>query len=398
VTFSSWIRTPSFASTAFHDPAGELVDDLHLAVLDDVVDVALVQRLRLQRLVQMVHELDVPRVVEVLDPERALDLLDRALLRSHRLELLVVGVVGVRCEALLHILRRNRRHRPNDAREVVVDLRGGLGLAGDDQRRPRLVDEDRVDLVDDREGVTALHDALQRDGHVVAQVVEAELGVRAVRDVGRVGDLPLGERHHVLDERHRRADALVDGPRPFGVALREIVVDGDEMHAGARHRVEEERLRGDERLSLARLHLGDVALVEDDAAHHLDLEELDAAVAPERLADRRVRLEEELLERLSVLEPLPELGRLAPQLVVAELLEVGLQREDVLRLLCDPLEPAALADPENLLEAAQSRCHARPRVARPRSPSDRRPGGAPARRSRRPAPAQGSSRSGAVRR
>ena len=42
---------------AFHDPAGELVDDLHLAVLDDVVDVALEERLRLQRLVQVVDEL-----------------------------------------------------------------------------------------------------------------------------------------------------------------------------------------------------------------------------------------------------------------------------------------------------------------------------------------------------
>ena len=58
---------------ALHDAAGELVDDLHLAVLHDVVDVALVQRLRLQRLDEVVDELDVPRVVEVVDPERALD-------------------------------------------------------------------------------------------------------------------------------------------------------------------------------------------------------------------------------------------------------------------------------------------------------------------------------------
>ena len=64
-------------AAAFHDPARELVDDLHLAVLDDVVDVALVERLRLQRLDEVVDELHVPRVVEVLDPERALDLLDR---------------------------------------------------------------------------------------------------------------------------------------------------------------------------------------------------------------------------------------------------------------------------------------------------------------------------------
>ena len=37
-------------AAAFHDAAGELVDDLHLAVLDHVLDVAVVERLRLQRL------------------------------------------------------------------------------------------------------------------------------------------------------------------------------------------------------------------------------------------------------------------------------------------------------------------------------------------------------------
>jgi len=68
-------------AAAFHDPAGELVDDLHLAVLDDVVDVLLEERLRLQRLVQVVGELPVARVVEVVDPERALNGLDRAVHR-----------------------------------------------------------------------------------------------------------------------------------------------------------------------------------------------------------------------------------------------------------------------------------------------------------------------------
>ena len=58
-------------AAAFHDAAGELVDDLHLAVLDDVVDVALVERLRLERLDQVVDELDVARAVEVLDARSA---------------------------------------------------------------------------------------------------------------------------------------------------------------------------------------------------------------------------------------------------------------------------------------------------------------------------------------
>ena len=334
-------------ATALHDPAGELVDDLHLVVLDHVVDVELVEGLRLQRLDEVIDELDVLRGVQVVDPQRALDLLDALLGRRDRLELLVVLVVGARrLGRPLRIpgpvlvadeLLRDPRHR-------VVRLGRGLGLAGDDQRRPRLVDQDRVDLVHDRVRVPPLDDAVERDGHVVAQVVEAELGVRAIRDVGVVGGLADVERHHVLDVRHGHAEALEDAAVPLGVALGEVVVDRDEVDALALERVQVQRQRGDERLALAGLHLGDVALVQDDPAHQLDVEDALVGLALARLADGRERLEEQLLDRLAVLEPLPELGGLAAQLVVAQRLELGLERGDVVGLLGQPFQPPALAE------------------------------------------------------
>src|SRR4029078_1214854 len=126
----------------------ELVDDLHLAVLNDVVDVALVQRLRLQSLVQMVDELDVPGVVEVVETQSALDLLDRDLERRDRLELLVVEEVDTLRDLILEPFAPGlrlplRKALPSlgDAREVDVLRRVRLGLAGDDQRRACLVDE-----------------------------------------------------------------------------------------------------------------------------------------------------------------------------------------------------------------------------------------------------------------
>ena len=61
-----------------------------------------------------------------------------------------------------------------------------LGRSRDDERRARLVDQDGVDLVDDRVVQLALHVVLEPQLHVVAQVVEAELVVRAVGDVGAV--------------------------------------------------------------------------------------------------------------------------------------------------------------------------------------------------------------------
>ena len=59
---------------------------------------------------------------------------------------------------------------------------------------------------------------------------------------------------------------------PRRVAPREVVVHRHELHVLPGKRVEVERKRRDERLALARLHLGYLALVEHDAADELDVE------------------------------------------------------------------------------------------------------------------------------
>ena len=91
------------------------------------------------------------------------------------------------------------------------------------------------------------------------------------------------------------------------------------------------------------------------AAHHLDVEEALVGLADARLADGGEGLEEEVVELLAVLEPLPELGGLRAQLVVRERLELGLERRDVRGLLGEPLQAPALAEAQDLLEAAELR-------------------------------------------
>ena len=159
----------------FERAAGELVDDLHLAVLDEVVLVPLVEVLGRERLGQLVDVVDGHGVVDVLDPDRLLHLLDPRLQRDDRLLLLVHFVVDVAGQAA------------GDGGELVVELRRLVGRPRDDERRARLVDEDGVDLVDDGEDVLALGHEIPAPGHVVAQVVEAEFAVGPVGDVRRVG-------------------------------------------------------------------------------------------------------------------------------------------------------------------------------------------------------------------
>ena len=61
----------------------------------------------------------------------------------------------------------------------------------DDERGTGIVNQHRVNLVDDGIVVGALHKVCRRDGHVVAQVVETELVVGTECDVGLIGTSAL---------------------------------------------------------------------------------------------------------------------------------------------------------------------------------------------------------------
>ena len=131
---------------------------------------------------------------------------------------------------------------------------------------------------------------------------------------------------------HPDADAeeVEDRAHPLRVAPGEVVVDGDDVDAAAGHRVEDGGQRRDEGLALAGPHLGDLALVEDGAAHQLDVEVAHPERPLHRLAGHREDLGQDVVERL--LEPLV-LALAAVLLQLAAALEVGVVELVVGRLV-----------------------------------------------------------------
>ena len=119
-------------------------------------------------------------------------------------------------------------------------------------------------------------------------------------------------------------------PHPFGVAPGEIVVDGHDVHALAGERVEVDGKRGDERLALARPHLGDAAVVQHHAADQLHVEVALAQGAFRRLAHGREGFHQNVVERLAGSELVAEsLGACAERLV-GKTFEILLERIDAL--------------------------------------------------------------------
>ncbi len=334
------LMQPLGIAAAGHHAAGELVDDDHLAVADDVILVALEELMGAQRLVDVMDEGRVARFIE-----RAL-FLHRADFAQQSLGMLVAGLgqidgalLLVEFEVFLDQFRDDRVDRGVEAGAI---LRG----AGDDQRRPRFVDQDRIDLVDNGVGVAALDHLRHVVFHVVAQVVEPEFVVRAVGDVGGVGGAALVVIEPVNDHADGQAEEPVDLAHPVGVASGEIVVDRNDMDAFAGQRVEIDGAGGDQRLALAGLHLGDRAFVQHEAADQLDVEVALLQRALGRFAHGREGGGVKVVERLARLELGPELVGLGPQLLVGQGGEFRLERIDRGDLRPVSFDPAVIGRAE----------------------------------------------------
>ena len=243
-------------------------------------------------------------------------------------------------------------HQRGEPRELGVPVGRTVGRSGDDERRAGLVDEDRVDLVDDGEVVTALNHVLDGVRHVVAKVVEAELVVGAVGDVGGVGDAALVGRHLRQDHADVQAEEAVHATHPLAVAFGQVVVHGHDVHAVAAQRVEVGGKDTGQGLALTGLHLGDVAEVQRCATHHLNVERALVKDAPRCLASDGERLWQQIVEALTFGVPLLELGGLGPQLVVGQLLDVIGQGVHIVGDLLEALDHAAFTETEQLRQHA----------------------------------------------
>ncbi len=177
--------------------------------------------MRAKRLIDVVNDFHVRGVVQIAEPKQPFALAD-AFFGQRRGPVLFV-------KRVIYFL--------NQLGNNFVDLEVFVGRffrwTGNDERRARFVNQDGVNFVDDGELVAALHAMRQVVLHVVAQIVEAVLVVRAVSDVGTVRCPALRVVEIVHNDADRHAEAAIERAHPFRVAAREVVVHGDDVDAAA---------------------------------------------------------------------------------------------------------------------------------------------------------------------
>ena len=287
-----------------HDPAGKFIHDDDLSLLDEVVDIPFEEGVGAKGLVNMMEEINVLGFIEILDFEITLDPGDPLLRQNDRTALLLDGIILFLAKVRDHLV------------DPVVLVGRLIGRSGDDQRRPRLIDEDAVHLVHDGIVEIALHILIEGELHVVAEIVESELVVCPVGDVGMIGSAPLVIIHPVNDDADTHAEKIVDRAHPRGIPLGQIVIDRHKMDALSGQRVQIEGHRRGQGLPLACFHLGDLPLVQNQSPEDLNVKGSHLNRPLRRFADDGKGLDEDVVQPGSVLQLVTEIKGFGLEFVI----------------------------------------------------------------------------------
>ncbi len=367
-------------AAAGHQAAGELIDDddlrTLLTLLHHIVLVAVIKMVGAQGRVQVMHQRDVGRVVQGCTfgnqaqvEQDALGVFVTLLGQENLVRFFIQREVtrlgdafaGARV-GFAFLLCQKRHHL------VHGDVHLGVvfGLAADDEGRARLVDQDRIHLVDDGVVQAALHAVRDFVDHVVAQVVKAVFVVGAVGDVGVVGRLLFLARHIRQVDADRQTQEVVELAHPARIAVGQVIIDRHHMHALAGQCVEVNRQRGRQRLALTRAHFRNLAVMQRHAAQHLHIEVAHLHDAFAAFADYRKSFGKDRIKRFARGNTSLELLGFGAQLPVVELFILRLQRIDALHGFAVTFKPKILV---RMLEAINARppCSSRELATRPKS-------------------------------
>ena len=228
-----------------HYAAREGIHYENLPVGHDIVLIKIEERVCTERLLDVVVQLGVVRSRDILNIEIGLRLAHTLLGQRHGARLDIAHIVAALGLGLAHlhielgelnkILASGKA--ANEAIRPLIHIGRFAARAGDDERRSRFIDQNGVHLVNNSVGKAALNEAFPADRHIIPEVVESELAVRAVGDVACVCRLLLGGLHLAHDTADRKAEKAVYLAHPRRVAGSEVFIDRNDVNALAGERV-----------------------------------------------------------------------------------------------------------------------------------------------------------------
>ena len=319
--FDRLVQTIRQAAT-MHHPARKFVDQHNVAIANDIVFVPLEHFMGPQTLVHMVHQSCAFGIIQRLPLWHHVHLLQTTFDEF-------VAIIS-QADLLGFFIKREMLFGQFGDQGInrLVQIRTILRGTGNDQRRTRFVNQDRVNLVHDREVMVALEHLGQFRFHVVAKVIETQFVVGRIGHITGISGLFFLIRllgHNDTGGHAQNAENLA---HPFGVATGEIVVHRHNMHTAPCEGVQICGEGRNKSFTLAGFHFRNIALMQENATHQLHIECPQTQGAFCAFAAVGKGFGQNCVQRFAIGNPLAEFGGLFFQTLVAQLFKLGLQRVD----------------------------------------------------------------------
>ena len=311
---------------AFHDTTCKTVHQHHSAVFDHVIPVTLIQRMCLQSHLHMMTEHQMLRIGIILQVQDLLDLPDTPVRQVHAAVLFIDHIIA----GLLSSIAGQRIQLADLTRtgaalqllhQVItlpVKLQSRAFHTRNNQRRPGLVDQYRIDFVHDRIKKTPLHAALLIHYHVITQIVESQFIVRHIRDIAGICLLTAQRVHPLQNHAHRYTEKPMNPSDIHRITVGQIIINSHNMHAAARQTHQIRRKSCHKGLTLASLHLSNMPLVKGNTAQNLNVIRIQSDRTISCFPDRCKRLRQQLIQGPMSLIFQPQLLCLPGQLFITQ--------------------------------------------------------------------------------
>ncbi len=148
-----------------------------------------------------------------------LDLPDPFLGQGHYISLFIDNIV---------ILVNQAGNKFGDAH---IEVGRFVAFPGNNQRGTGLIDQDRVDFVDDGVIEGTLNHVIGRHHHIVTQVIETQFVIGAKGNVAGISGFALGVGQVVDDQAYRQAAEFIYRSHPSGITAGQVVIDGNDVDA-----------------------------------------------------------------------------------------------------------------------------------------------------------------------
>ena len=141
---------------------------------------------------------------------------------------------------------------------------------GDNQRSTCVVNQYRVDLIDDGIIVLTLYKVFRADSHVVTQVVETEFIVCTKSDICQIClTTCVGVRLMTVDTIYAQTVEHIKRTHPFGVTFGEVIIHGNYVYAVSGQCVEEYRECSHQCFTFTGCHFRNLTFMQNDTTKEL---------------------------------------------------------------------------------------------------------------------------------